>query len=265
MKLRRRQRGFWPAVAILGSAAIGALSSRASSRESRLASEAANEAARQNAEQQVAYQREFAQHGLQWRAADARAAGVHPVYAMGATGASYQPVQQAFYQDTSRAQSWRDFGNIASRALTQAADYYSRDASRQAELYGPPDYLNDPYAVQVNSIAPQGQEIASTLHPYYRAPVDQGMVSNAEKPSMAYWSVPEIGRVIAPDASNFSESLEGLESPMGQALVLYLNRHLGKQALQWLWSQMKPLMSFSRAVELARSFAESKGVIIRRE
>lgn len=39
----------------------------------------------------VALQREFAQHGVGWRVADAKAAGVHPLYAIGASGAAFSP------------------------------------------------------------------------------------------------------------------------------------------------------------------------------
>lgn len=42
-----------------------------------------------------AQQREFAQSSLQWKAADARAAGIHPIYAMGAAGSSFSPVSIA--------------------------------------------------------------------------------------------------------------------------------------------------------------------------
>lgn len=38
-------------------------------------------------------QREFAQKGIQWKVADAKAAGVHPLYALGAQTHSFQPVQ----------------------------------------------------------------------------------------------------------------------------------------------------------------------------
>lgn len=38
----------------------------------------------------TAYQKEFAQHGVQWRAADARAAGIAPEVAMGASTHQYQ-------------------------------------------------------------------------------------------------------------------------------------------------------------------------------
>jgi len=40
-------------------------------------------------------QREFAQNGIRWRVADAKAAGLHPLAALGAAGASYSPVISA--------------------------------------------------------------------------------------------------------------------------------------------------------------------------
>lgn len=36
-------------------------------------------------------QKEFAQSGIQWKAADAKAAGIHPLYALGANTVSYSP------------------------------------------------------------------------------------------------------------------------------------------------------------------------------
>lgn len=42
----------------------------------------------------AAIQREFAQQGVRWRVADAQAAGVHPLFALGAQLPGYQPVHQ---------------------------------------------------------------------------------------------------------------------------------------------------------------------------
>lgn len=36
-------------------------------------------------------QKEFAQQGIRWKVADAKAAGIHPIYALGSQGASYTP------------------------------------------------------------------------------------------------------------------------------------------------------------------------------
>jgi hypothetical protein len=47
--------------------------------------------ASQNA-QNVAYQKEFAQKGIQWKVEDAKKAGLHPLYALGAQTTSFSPV-----------------------------------------------------------------------------------------------------------------------------------------------------------------------------
>lgn len=45
-----------------------------------------------NFETQIQLQKDFAQTGIQWKVQDAKAAGLHPLYAMGASGTSYAPV-----------------------------------------------------------------------------------------------------------------------------------------------------------------------------
>ncbi|WNK12468.1 MAG: DNA pilot protein [Microvirus sp.] len=50
---------------------------------------------RQANEQNYNAQKEFAQNGLQWKAADARAAGLHPLAALGSSGAAFSPSFQA--------------------------------------------------------------------------------------------------------------------------------------------------------------------------
>lgn len=44
------------------------------------------------AERNIQLQKDFAQQGIQWRAADAKAAGISKLYALGANTASYSPV-----------------------------------------------------------------------------------------------------------------------------------------------------------------------------
>lgn len=51
-----------------------------------------NKFARGEANRQIALQKEFAQNGIRWRVEDAKAAGLHPLYALGASGASFSPV-----------------------------------------------------------------------------------------------------------------------------------------------------------------------------
>lgn len=58
------------------------------------------------AERQIALQREFAQSGIQWKVADAKKAGIHPLYALGAQTTSFQPI--------SVGSSSTDFSGLAS-------------------------------------------------------------------------------------------------------------------------------------------------------
>lgn len=60
-----------------------------------LGMQGAKDANAKNAEiaaQNIALQREFATHGIRWKVADAQKAGVHPLYALGASTTSFSPV-----------------------------------------------------------------------------------------------------------------------------------------------------------------------------
>lgn len=74
---RSLQRGWWQ---IAAAAALDALG---------------KDSSRKQAHEQMDAQREFAQMGIRWKVADAKAAGIHPLYAIGAQGASYSPVINA--------------------------------------------------------------------------------------------------------------------------------------------------------------------------
>lgn len=77
-------------------AIIGAASSLAGGLLGRKSSEkaAAAEAARQDrwAERNIEMQEDFAKQGIRWKVKDAKAAGVHPLYALGANTVSFSPV-----------------------------------------------------------------------------------------------------------------------------------------------------------------------------
>lgn len=48
--------------------------------------------AEKNAKRNIATQKEFAQHGVRWKVEDAKRAGIHPLYALGAQTPSFSPV-----------------------------------------------------------------------------------------------------------------------------------------------------------------------------
>lgn len=56
----------------------------------------ANSLARGQAQANRKLQEQFAQSGIQWRVADAKAAGIHPLYALGANTPTYTPVSANF-------------------------------------------------------------------------------------------------------------------------------------------------------------------------
>lgn len=71
---------------------IGAAASIAGGLLGNKSQKEANRAAEAQALRQEALQREFAQSGIQWKVEDAKKAGIHPLYALGAQTTSYSPV-----------------------------------------------------------------------------------------------------------------------------------------------------------------------------
>lgn len=73
---------------------------------------------RDRAAQQVDIQREFAQKGIQWKVADAKAAGIHPLYALGANTPSFSPTIQATPSGSSMAAGLSQAGQNIGRAVS---------------------------------------------------------------------------------------------------------------------------------------------------
>jgi len=75
---------------------------------------ASGDSARKLAHEQMDMQREFAQMGIRWKVADAKAAGIHPLYALGSPGASAAPISVG---DTSPFQGLAAAGQDIGRAM----------------------------------------------------------------------------------------------------------------------------------------------------
>lgn len=117
--------------------------------------------------EQVALQKEFAQHGVQWRVQDAIAAGVHPLYALGANIPTFSPVQTAFEVPRSLGRSSRGGGDPMMQAIGAVSSF--------AQAY----YRNQ--ALEVNSAAQREKDYAQAE--YYRALASKELQSlNAQPP-----------------------------------------------------------------------------------
>lgn len=104
-------------------------------------------ASRENTKDSIAYQegrdaasealqREFAQNGIRWRKADAEAAGLHPLYAIGGAGASFTPSAASVSFDNGgqhMARTLQDMGQNVMRSA-QAQMTPEQRALHQANL-----------------------------------------------------------------------------------------------------------------------------------
>lgn len=86
----------------------------------------ANAANAANALRQEQLQREFAQNSIQWKAADAKAAGIHPLYALGANTTSYSPVSVGHSASSALGDGISSAGADISRAVTASSTQEGR-------------------------------------------------------------------------------------------------------------------------------------------
>lgn len=85
------------------------------------------------AQQNIAQQREFAQHGIQWKVDDARAAGINPLAALGSQPASFSPVSIGG-EAAKPGDSFTNMGQDLQRAFKAASTASMREESDNAEL-----------------------------------------------------------------------------------------------------------------------------------
>lgn len=91
-----------------------------------------NRAAQQQMFQQnIDMQREFAQHGIRWKVEDAKAAGIHPLYALGSSTHSYSP---QFLGGSTPANDYAAIGQNLGRAIDATRTRNERTNERLREL-----------------------------------------------------------------------------------------------------------------------------------
>lgn len=75
----------------------------------------AQKAAEENAAKNIQLQKDFAQQGIQWKVQDAKAAGVHPLFALGANTHSFAPVNVGDSMGPAIANAGQDIGRAVNK------------------------------------------------------------------------------------------------------------------------------------------------------
>lgn len=94
------------------------------------------DAAAEMAANNIALQREFAQNGIQWKAADAKAAGIHPLFAMGAQTSSFSPVSLGTQPESNFAGGLGSMGQDITRAINATRTQADRDEAFTKTMRG---------------------------------------------------------------------------------------------------------------------------------
>lgn len=187
-----RQRGFWnfvvPAVAGIAGSLLGNKSSKDAAEANREAQADANA-------QNLAAQREFAQMGLRWKVADARAAGLHPLSAIGASGASFSPSFQVSEPERPQNYGWLT-------QLGQLLGDFIGNQQRQELASGAP--YDTPYGMHDR---PSIEE----LHGVYTRPI-QGLESQIEGRPLG-WEIYDANRGV------FEQPLRPTVDPLAKDYV----------------------------------------------
>lgn len=108
------------------------------------------EASEKNAERNIQMQREFAQQGIRWKVEDAKAAGVHPLFALGASTHSFAPVSVG---QNGMASALTSMGQGVGRAINATQTGSERVSS----------YSEAASKLQLDNMALQNQLLASRV------------------------------------------------------------------------------------------------------
>jgi len=100
----------------------------------RKAQNKANAQSLELARQNIQLQRDFAQHGIRWKVDDAKAAGIHPLYALGANTHSFSPVSAGMTPEDGLAQGMANMGQNLGSAIERTRTANERHESKIREL-----------------------------------------------------------------------------------------------------------------------------------
>lgn len=119
-------------------------------------------------------QKEFAQMGIRWRVEDAKAAGIHPLAALGSGGASYSPTAVMTSPDMSKADFFQRTGQNVSRAISASLSSHERTmAALQLEREKKQNQLLDLEILErQKQVLSPGSSAGATTQPFSGDPVD---------------------------------------------------------------------------------------------
>lgn len=139
-----------PLIGALGSLGGSLFGANAAEAGGRMSARATLKANRKN----IKYQKLFAQKGIQWRAADARKAGIHPLAALGAQTVSFSP---SVLGATQAGEGVAQAGNIMGQGLARAASAFGDTDDRNEQ------YIKQLQALQLENANLNNQKLSSEL------------------------------------------------------------------------------------------------------
>lgn len=149
-------------LAPLAGAAISTFGNLFGASKSSDATREANAMALADKERDRELQREFAQSGIQWRVADAIKAGIHPLAALGGSGATYSPSAISISPDTSMGTALAASGQDISRAMNATRSQGQRDAAFTKSVQ---DLSLQKLGLENELLASQIAKLRSSLNP----------------------------------------------------------------------------------------------------
>lgn len=122
----------------------------------------ANRANAEAAQRNIKLQKTFAQEGIQWKVEDARKAGIHPLYALGAQTNSFSPVSVGQVADTSLGSAIASSGQDLSRAINATRTAPQREAAISKTMQ---DLQLTNMGLQNELVAAQIAKLKSSINP----------------------------------------------------------------------------------------------------
>lgn len=114
--------------------------------------------AEKNAQRNIALQKEFAKSGIQWKVEDAKAAGVHPLYALGAQTNSFSPVSVGD-QDMGLSGAGQALGRAVTATASQSSQSKLGETLQLEHMGLQNDLLRSQIAASKLATIRQGQSV----------------------------------------------------------------------------------------------------------